>query len=79
VAIGAVAVIGAMWLLLQVFDVQNLGWPPFVFSGFIVAALAMAASLFPAWRAALLSPMVAIRDEPESIWESARQRIRRKP
>ncbi|MGH9161874.1 MAG: FtsX-like permease family protein, partial [Vicinamibacteraceae bacterium] len=76
VVIGAVAVVGAMWLLLRVFDVQDLGWPPFVFSGVVVAALAMMASLFPAWRAALLSPMVAIRDEPESIWESARQRIR---
>lgn len=78
VALGAVAVVGAVWLLLRVFDVQNLGWPPFAFSSVAVATLAIVASIFPAWRAALLSPMVAIRDEPESIWESARQRIRHK-
>jgi sigma-B regulation protein RsbU (phosphoserine phosphatase) len=31
----------------------------------------------PAWRASLLSPMVAIRDESGSAWQSVRRRVRR--
>ena len=32
----------------------------------------MAASFFPAWGATLLSPMVAIRNQPGSMWDTAR-------
>ena len=39
--------------------------------------VAGAASFFPAWRATLLSPMVAIRNEPGSTWQSARQTVQR--
>src|SRR5262249_36972468 len=39
--------------------------------------VAAAASSFPAWRATRLSPMAAIRDESQSVWESARSGIGR--
>ena len=49
--------------------IQNPGFLPFVLSAAIVAIIAMASSFFPAWRATMLSPMVAIRNEPGSMWE----------
>ena len=42
----------------------------------IVAAVAAAASFLPAWRATFLSPMVAIRNEPESVWRTAQRQVR---
>ncbi len=77
VAIGGIAVIGAAWLLVRFLGVQDLGWIPFAASTVIVSSVAGAASFFPAWRATLLSPMVAIRNEPGSTWQSARQTVQR--
>ena len=77
VAVGAVAVGAAIWLLVRSFNVHDIGWIPFASSTAIVAGLAAVASSFPAWRATRLSPMVAIRDESESLWYSARASIRR--
>ena len=56
--------------------IQNPGLLPFALSAAIVAAISVASSFFPAWSATLLSPMVAIRNQPDSLWQSARQRIR---
>jgi predicted permease len=42
----------------------------------LVAAGSIAGSI-PAFRAALLPPMAAIRDEPESMWRTARAAVRR--
>jgi putative ABC transport system permease protein len=75
-AIGAVAVAAAVWALIRAFSIHDLGWLPFASSTAVVAAVAGAASFFPAWRATLLSPMVAIRNEPRSMWESARRGLR---
>jgi serine phosphatase RsbU (regulator of sigma subunit) len=69
VAIGGIASIAAVWLLARELEFQNPGFLPFVLSAAIVAIIAMASSFFPAWRATLLSPMVAIRNEPGSVWE----------
>src|SRR5262249_38238331 len=55
---------------------HDIGVLPFVSSTAIVAAVAAAASSFPAWRATQLSPMVAIRNESRSVWQSARMRFR---
>ena len=44
--------------------IQNPGVLPFVLSAAIVGAVALGSSFFPAWWATLLSPMVAIRDDP---------------
>ncbi len=63
IGIGALAVIFATWLVARFFHLHDIGALPYVWSVAIVAALAMFASLFPAWRAAALSPMVAIRND----------------
>ena len=76
IVVGGVATIGAVSLLARFFDLHDIGWLPFVSSTVIVAGVATAASSFPAWRATRLSPMVAIRDESQSVWESARTGIR---
>ena len=77
VVIGGVATIGAVALLTRFFELQNVGWLPFVSSTAIVAVVTAAASSFPARRATLLSPMVAVRNESGSVWESARAGIRK--
>ena len=79
VAIGGIASIAAVWLLIDQFEIhvgnggtgriQNPGVLPFVLSAAIIAIIAMASSFFPAFRATMLSPMVAIRNEPGSMWE----------
>jgi predicted permease len=77
IAAGAVAFTAGAWFLTRYFDTLNPGWLPLVFATAVAAATAVLASSIPAWRAARLSPMVAIRDEPQSLWISARQSIRR--
>jgi len=73
---GVVMAVTAAWLLIRVFEFHDVGFLPFAASTAIVTAIAMSASFFPAWRATLLSPMVAIRNEPESMWRSAYLRFR---
>jgi predicted permease len=75
VVVGGVATIGAVSLLARFFELHDIGWLPFASSTVIVAGVATAASSFPAWRATQLSPMAAIRDESQSVWESARTGI----
>jgi len=74
-AIGAVASMAVVWLVLRQFGIHNPGVLPFVLSAMTIALVAMAASFFPAWGATLLSPMVAIRNRPGSMWETARRGI----
>lgn len=76
VGFGAIMAGTAAWILVHVSTVPGVGALPFAASTAIVAAIAMGASFFPAWRATLLSPMVAIRNEPESMWQSAYFRMR---
>ncbi len=73
---GGIAAALGVWALIRVFEFHDVSFLPFATSIAIVAAIAMSASLFPAWRATLLSPMVAIRNEPESMWQSAYLRFR---
>ncbi len=73
---GVVMAVTAAWLLVRVFEFHDVGFLPFAASTAIVTAIAMGASFVPAWRATLLSPMVAIRNEPESLWQSAYLRFR---
>jgi len=75
-AIGAAGVAGVALLLVRRFGVHDLAIHSFVDSIAIVAVAAALASFFPAWRATLLSPMVAIRNEPVSMWESAQSSFR---
>jgi len=63
IAWGALAVIFATWLVARFFHLHDIGALPYAWPVAVVAGLAMFASLFPAWRATLLSPMVAIRND----------------
>jgi predicted permease len=74
-AIGAGAVAASAWLLMRAFDIPGIGALPLVTSTAIVAVVSMSASFFPGWRATRLSPMVAIRNEPGSMWQSTRQTL----
>ena len=73
--IGALAVAGATGIVVRYFNVHQLSPIPYLFSIAAVIALALVASLVPAWRASLLSPMVAIRNETDSVWTSARRTL----
>ncbi len=75
ILIGAVAVAGATGIVMRYFNVHDLSPIPYLFSIAAVVALALVASLIPAWRASLLSPMVAIRNETDSVWTSARRTL----
>ena len=77
VAVGSIALVGGVWLLVRYLEVANFGWLPFAASTAVVALVAAAAASVPAWRTTLLSPMVAIREQPPSVWRWARQRMQR--
>ncbi len=50
---------------------------PFLFSTGTVAGLTALACFAPAWRATLLSPMVAIRNDSGGLWRSTRENFKR--
>ena len=77
VAVGSLALVGAVPLLVRYLEVANFGWPPFAASAGVVALVAAAAASVPAWRTTLISPMVAMREQPPSIWRWAHQRMAR--
>ena len=76
-AVGSIALVGGVWLLVRYLEVANFGWLPFAGSTAVVALVAAAAASVPAWRTTLLSPMVAIREQPPSVWRWARQGMQR--
>jgi putative ABC transport system permease protein len=71
VVLGGAAAVGATWLLLHSYRVESVDPLSFIYSTVLVAGLVALASFIPAWRATLLSPMVAIRNEPGSMWQNA--------
>jgi predicted permease len=73
VVIGAFSVALATALLIRFFNIHDLSSLPYLYSVLVVAGLALFASFFPAWRATLLSPMVAIRNESDSLWTTTRR------
>lgn len=74
VAAGIAVAVGAAFSIGRVFEIGTVGPAPFIYSAFIVGTVALVASFLPAWRASLLSPVVALRNEPSSFWRLARQR-----
>jgi predicted permease len=76
VAVGSIALVGGVWLLVWYLEVANFGWLPFAASTAMVVLVATAAAAVPAWRTTLISPMAAMREQPPSVWRSARQRMR---
>jgi predicted permease len=76
-AIGSIVLVGGVWLLVRYLEVANFGWLPFAGSTGVVALVASAAAAVPAWRTTLLSPMVAIREQPPSVWRWTREGMQR--
>lgn len=76
-AVGLAGTAVALWTLRQVLELHDPGFWPAVLAAAIIAAMTGAASLVPAWRATLVPPMVAIRNQPGSLWESALRRWER--
>ncbi len=77
VAVGSIALVGSVPLLVRYLEVANFGWLPFAASTAVVALVGAAAASLPAWRTTLLSPMAAMREQPPSVWRWARQRMER--
>src|SRR5687767_3056257 len=77
VALGSIALVGGVRLLVRYLEVADVGWLPFAASTAVVALVATAAASVPAWRTTLISPMVAMREQPPSVWRWARQRMER--
>ena len=77
VAVGSIALVGGVWLLVRYLEVANFGWLPFAASTVVVGLVAGAATSVPAWRTTLISPMVAMREQPPSVWRWARQGMER--
>jgi putative ABC transport system permease protein len=61
--LGSISVGVAAWLLIHNLRIQHVSWTPFAYSTAIVAGVALAASLGPAWRVSRFSPMMAIRGD----------------
>jgi predicted permease len=66
--IGIPAAFGVTMFLLHFLHLHEIGVLPYASSAGLVGSVATFASVFPAWRATLVSPMVAIRNESESLW-----------
>ena len=77
VVVGAIVTLVSAGYVRTALEIGNSGAAPFLYSAAIVAAVAIVASSLPASRAAMLSPMVAIRNDPASMWQAAQSRVRR--
>jgi putative ABC transport system permease protein len=76
-AVGSIALVGGVWLLVRYLEVAGFGWLPFAASSTVVVLVAAGAASVPAWRTTLLSPMAAIREQPPSVWRWAQPRMQR--
>jgi serine phosphatase RsbU (regulator of sigma subunit) len=77
IAVGSIALVGGVWLLVRYLEVANFGWLPFAGAAAVVALVTASAAAVPAWRTTLLSPMVAIREQPPSVWGWTREGMQR--
>jgi len=59
------------------FGIVATDLPTLAGAAVVLAAAGVFGGSLPAWRAALLPPMAAIRDEPESMWRTARVAVQR--
>ena len=75
VALGGIAAAAATWLLLHSYGVQDVHASSFFYSTALVVGVVALASFIPAWRATLLSPMVAIRNEPGTMWQRGTRQL----
>jgi predicted permease len=72
----AAGVLTAPWLATVLYGVAPLDMATFAATILVLTAVALVACVVPAGRAALLSPMVAMRDRRESMWRHARFKLR---
>jgi serine phosphatase RsbU (regulator of sigma subunit) len=78
VAVGVAGALGLNRLMESLlFGVQPTDPATLAATTTTIALVAVAACALPAWRAAMVPPMVAMRDQPESMWHSARLKVRR--
>ena len=75
--VGAAVTFAAAGYVRSVLEIGDSGPAPFLYAGTIVVALVFAATSLPAARASVLSPMVAIRNDPASMWQATRVQVRR--
>jgi serine phosphatase RsbU (regulator of sigma subunit) len=77
IAVGVAAgVVAAPWLTTVLHGVTPADITTLAGATVGLAGVSLAACIVPSGRAAMLSPMVAMREQPESIWRSARRRVR---
>lgn len=74
---GGAVTLAAVGTLRSFMEIATPGPAPYFYATTIVGALVLAATALPASRAAMLSPMVAIRNDPGSMWQAARTQVRR--
>lgn len=79
ILIGIPVAVGATWLVMRFLHLHHVSALPYAYSGGAIGGLAAVASLFPAWRATLLLPMAAIRNESESLWRASRRLFADRP
>lgn len=73
--LGGATVVLASLAVMRYFNIHEVTPLPYLYSVAIVGAVAMLASFFPAWQATLLSPMLAIRDQSDSLWAVTRRGV----
>ena len=81
IAVGTIVAVtvglaAAPWLNTVLYGVSPSDVGTFAATTTLLMIVALVACVAPAGRAAMLSPMVAIRDQPASMWHSARLKVR---
>ncbi len=77
IAIGGAASVAATYFVVRGLEIHNVSVLPFLVAALILTLVTLASSFFPAWSATLLSPMVAIRNNPDASWTSDMRGLRR--
>jgi serine phosphatase RsbU (regulator of sigma subunit) len=72
---GGAAAIAAAVYLSDAFRIGTVGASPFLASMAVVAAVAVGSASLPAFRATLVSPLVAIRSDAQAGWGDVRRRV----
>jgi len=76
-AAGSLVLLGlAKFLAGSELNVQMVDAWPFLFAGLVIGSCILFASWFPAWRAASLPPMIAIRNDSGSSWQKSKLQYR---